>query len=127
PAGAAAAPGGVPHRLAGLGGFPQGEVGGAALAAAFERAGAALLLLGAAVGELAVVFVPGDIEPDVAVDGVGETVVDQRLAHADDLGHVLGGLGKAVDRVDAEGGEALVIFGRVALGERGDGGALLGR
>ena len=126
PAGAALAPEGIPHRFAGLGGLPEGEVGGVALAAAFEGARAGLLLVGAAVGELAVVGVLGDVEPDVAASGVSKALVDQRLGDPQDLRHVLGGLGKLVDRIDAERGEALVVLGGVALGQRLHGGPLLG-
>ena len=77
PAGPALAPGRIPHRLAGLGGFPEGEVGGVALAGAFQRRACRLPALRPAVGQLAVVGVLGDIEPDVALGRVGEALVDQ--------------------------------------------------
>src|SRR5205807_7491123 len=93
----AAAPGGVPGDLTGLGGFPEGEVRGVALAGAFERARAGLLLLDATVRELAVIGIAGDVEPDVSVGGVRVAVLDQRLADRDDLRDVLGRFGEAVD------------------------------
>ena len=79
PARPAFAPGAVPGGLARLGAFPQGEVGGRALAFG-HLAPFALHAVHVAIAELAVLRILGDVEVDVAVRLVGEALVDQASA-----------------------------------------------
>ena len=116
PAGAAGAPRAVPRRLAGLGGFPEGEVGRVAFAVG-AAAAVALHCVERAVGELAVVGVLGDVEVHVAAGLVGEAAVDELFDERDDLGHALGGAGEVVDLVDAQRREVAVVVGDVLLGD----------
>ena len=115
PPGPPRTPGRVPLRLAFFCRLPQGEIGGVALALALQVAQARRLLLDLAAGELAVVAIASNVEPDVAALRVGEAVLDQRLAQVDDVGDVVGGLGEFVDGVDAEQREAVEILGGVLL------------
>jgi hypothetical protein len=107
----------LPLRLAGLGRLPQGEVGRVALAGALERARARLGVGQAAVGELAVVGVLGDVEPHVALGRVRDAALDQHLRHLQDVRDVLGRLGEVVDRVDAEREQRVLVVLRLPLGQ----------
>ena len=78
PAGPAGSPRAGPGRLAGLGRFPEGEIGARPLALGHAAALAAHGL-DAAMAQLAVVRALGDLEIHVALRLVGEALFDQRL------------------------------------------------
>ena len=107
-------PGGFPR----LGLLPEGEVGGRPLPVG-GRAPLALRLFDRAVGQLAVVFVPGHVEIDVASGGVGKALLDQSLDEPDDAVDVVGRLWHFVDAIDAKGGQILEIVGRHLTGQIG--------
>ncbi len=89
PARAARAPGRVPGRLARLGALPEHEVAHVFLLVLVRRhALAAAHRVEADTGELAVVGVGGDAEPDRAVALVGVALLEQPLHHGDHLGDV---------------------------------------
>ena len=90
PAGTAFAPGAFPIGFAGFRRFPQREIEGISLLLAHGDSGAGLHFVDGAAGKFAVGFEFADFEVDVAVDFVGEAVVDDLLYHGDDIVHMFG-------------------------------------
>ena len=112
PAGSAAPPGAVPRgrgRLAGLGGLPEGEVAGVALADLDGFVDLSVVLGGAHVdqalaGERPVVGLGVDVEVDVAAPiRIGVTGVDEALDEVDLVGDVAGGARLVGGGLNAEG------------------------
>ena len=71
----------VPRRLARLGAFPEGEIGGRTFSLG-HSASFALQAVDRAPAELAVVGVAADVEINISGRYVGESAVDQRLREA---------------------------------------------
>src|SRR6185295_14765825 len=78
PAGASLSPRAIPRRLAGLGAFPQGKIGGRSFALG-HAAPFALQGVDVAAAELAVLGVFAYFEIDVSLALVGKTLLDQPL------------------------------------------------
>ena len=130
PAGAAHAVGALPGGLAGLGGLPDGEIGGVLLQVVVHLAAelpvAALQIIQLQVAQFAVAVVALDPEVDVAVLGhIGVTAVDQVLDNREDLLDVLGGPGLDSGFAAVQAFGVLEVLGLEPLGHLFHGGALL--
>ncbi|CAO0827998.1 hypothetical protein SMICM17S_00216 [Streptomyces microflavus] len=125
PAGPAAAPRGLPARLAGLGRLPHGEVPLVALAG-LALAGGLPQVVQLLVGELQVAGEGPDVEVDVAVGLVGVAALDEAAHHLDHLGDVAGGTGLVGGRQAAQRVVAVVERALVLVTDRPPGAALLG-
>src|SRR5262249_11395481 len=118
-------PGTVPLRLARLGGFPEGEVTGIALAFAYLDAGPGFQLFGVAVAELAVIGIAADVKIDVAVRRIGKPLIDQFLNHPDDVGNILGRTRHVINARYPQTLEIGAIIGRYAFRQLRHRGVLL--
>ncbi len=85
PAGTARAPGAVPHRLTGLGGLPQHEIGGVALVGLDLDPGAGDLVFEGLARERAVIGETRDVEQHVILGLIGAAGLHQP---ADDVEHL---------------------------------------
>ena len=122
PAGAAVAPGAIPERLAGLGGLPDGEVGGiffqVIVHVAAQGAVAAFQVIQIQVAQLAVAGVGLDAEIHVAVARhIGVAGIDQVLDDVDNFPDMLGGAGAHGGGHDVQPIGILDVLGLKAAGD----------
>ena len=124
PAGTALAPGGIPGGFVGLGGLPEGEIGGVTLWVSGGDACAGFHFLDGAAGEFPVALEAGDVEIDVAGGFVRVSAVDERPDETNDLRDELGGAGEMIDVGDAELADVVHVVALDLSGEGVDGCAL---
>ena len=126
PARPAAAPRARPTRL-GIGrGLPQHEVGGVLLVGCDLDPGARDQFVARAPRQAAVIVHAGHAEQDMAVGGVGVTVVDQTLDHGDHFADVLRGARLDVGRERAQPAHVALVGVGGAVGQRLDALAVVG-
>ncbi len=109
----------------GLAAFQRAKSAGFLLAGRFNLAQAGLLFFNLAMRELAIVGVGGDVKVDIAVGRIGVAAADESFAKVDDLGDVIGGLGKFVDGIDAQESQTVEVLARIFLGQGLDAGVEL--
>lgn len=126
PAGAAAAPRGLPAGLAGLGRLPHGEVAGVPLAG-LAVAGGLEQVVQLLVGQAQVLRERLHVEVDVAVGLVGVAALDEAAHHLDHLGDMAGRARFVRRRQATEDGVAVVERALVLVPDRPPGAALVGR
>src|SRR5215813_1111397 len=114
-----------PGRPAGLGGLPEREVQGIALALVHVHPRSRFELVEVLPRQLAVGGETADLEVHVALQDVSDAPSDQPLDEGDHLGNVLGRLRLHVGGVDPDGGHVLLVFRDVALRDGRGGHALL--
>ncbi len=127
PAGAARAPGTVPHRLARLGRLPQHEVGRVLLVGSDLDPGAGDHVVQGAARQLAVVGEGGGVEQHVALGRIGAALGCEAADLVEHGGDVGGGVRLDRGGQHAEGRHVLAVDGGEAVGDGRDGGVLLDR
>src|SRR5690606_983600 len=118
PAGASRPPGTVPRRFAGLGGLPEGEIHGIALALVGFKAGPGHELLEPLAAEFPVVRKPGYVEENVPVHRVRKALLLEDADHLHDLADVLADPGIVIRLLNAEPPHGVEILLRVTGGQR---------
>lgn len=101
PAGPTLTPGAVPGRFTRFGAFPQGEVGRGFFPAHRFCPCASEHFFETAAAQLAVIFVFGAAEVDIAVERVGVTLFDQFADHVEHIANMVSGVREVIDGVDA--------------------------